>query len=231
MESDICAKCEGHKTVRQEFSRRFQSLAVMGVDPRDLGPMHVVIVDNADSFTWNLWQQVRSLGARCTVISAAGTRVKDVAMLKPDRIIISPGPHRPEDASASLRVIRSFAPTVPLLGVCLGHQCLGVAFGDMGAVQKAREPVHGKTSLVRHTGASIFAGVPNPLRVGRYHSLLLTSVPKDFELLAWAGNVRRPEIMAIRHRQFPVFGVQFHPESFLTQSGDRLMKNFLTGSW
>lgn len=193
--------------------------------------MKVVLIDNADSFTWNLAQQIESLGARCTVLSAAETSVADVRKHKPDRIVLSPGPHRPEDAHASLAVIRALAASVPLLGVCLGHQCLGVAYGGCRVVHAA--PVmHGKTSMVRHTGDSIFTGLPSPLRVGRYHSLILSAVPKDFDLLAWTGAKEDPEtIMSIRHQTLPVFGVQFHPESFLTQSGGRLMKNFLFGTW
>ena len=126
----------------------------------------------------------------------------------------------------------AFAPSVPLLGVCLGHQCLGVVFDGKRPIVHAPGLMHGKTSLVRHTGESIFAGLPCPLRVGRYHSLVLSKVPRDFELLAWMGAEHDPDvIMAIRHATLPVFGVQFHPESFLTQSGDRLLKNFLRGTW
>ncbi len=194
--------------------------------------MKVVLIDNRDSFTWNLHQQIESLGAECTVVPAAEATTAHVRGLKADRIVLSPGPHRPEDATASLEIIRSFSASVPLLGVCLGHQCLGVVFGKRGSVTHAPDIMHGKTSLVRHTGESIFTGVPNPLRVGRYHSLALSRVPAHFELLAWTGAQQNPEvIMAIRHESLPVFGVQFHPESFLTQSGDRLMKNFLRGTW
>jgi anthranilate synthase/aminodeoxychorismate synthase-like glutamine amidotransferase len=194
--------------------------------------MKVVLIDNRDSFTWNLYQQIAALGAACTVLPAQDLTMKNVRDARPDRIVISPGPHRPLDAKTSLDVIRTFHASVPLLGVCLGHQCLGIVFHGSRAVTHAPTVMHGKTSLVRHTGESLFTGVPNPLRVGRYHSLVLTKVPASFELLAWTGTQQRPEtIMAIRHETLPVFGVQFHPESFLTQSGDRLLKNFLRGTW
>lgn len=194
--------------------------------------MKVVLIDNADSFTWNLYQQISALGARCTVIPAKNVTCDGIRAHAPDRIVLSPGPHRPEDAHGSLAVLEGFHKSIPILGVCLGHQCLGIAFGSSRSVAHAPSPFHGKTSMIRHTGTSIFSGLPSPLRVGRYHSLMLTSVPRDFELLAWIGAAKKPEvIMAVRHQSLPVFGVQFHPESFLTQSGDRFMKNFLTGSW
>lgn len=194
--------------------------------------MNVALIDNADSFTWNLYQQIRSLGADCRVYSASELTAKKIKNLKADRIVISAGPHHPKDAHASLAVLKLHSARIPILGVCLGHQCLGIASGSRRSIAHAPIIFHGKTSLIRHTGDSIFAGLPSPLRVGRYHSLVLSSLPKNFELLAWSGSKKTPEvIMAIRHECLPVFGVQFHPESFLTQSGDRLMKNFLQGSW
>lgn len=194
--------------------------------------MNVVLIDNRDSFTWNLWQQITSLGASCRVVPAELATPRAVKAIKPDRIIISPGPHHPSDAVNSLSVLRAFAESVPMLGVCLGHQCLGVAFSSQNIIDSAPVVMHGKTSLIRHTGASIFQGVPNPLRVGRYHSLVIKDIPPRFELLAWTGAKTKPDvIMGIAHESLPVFGVQFHPESFLTQSGNQIMKNFLRGGW
>jgi anthranilate synthase/aminodeoxychorismate synthase-like glutamine amidotransferase len=185
----------------------------------------VVLIDNYDSFTYNLAQYLGELGADVRVHRNDAVTVDEVAAERPSHIVISPGPGRPEDAGISLDVIRRFASTVPVLGVCLGHQAMGLAFG--GRVVRAPAPVHGKTSLVEHDGRGVFRGVSQPLPAARYHSLVVAEDgwPADLEV---AGRVLgEPVVMALRHRTFPMHGVQFHPESVLTTDGHVLLRNFL----
>ncbi|HQZ41104.1 MAG TPA: aminodeoxychorismate/anthranilate synthase component II [Vicinamibacterales bacterium] len=184
----------------------------------------VLVIDNYDSFTYNLVQYLGELGAEISVRRNDEITVADVRALAPDRIVISPGPGRPEDAGVSLEVIRSIGPTRPVLGVCLGHQAIGMAFG--GRVVRAPAPIHGKTSVIEHDARGVFTGLPQAFEVGRYHSLVVADeVPDELEVTARtrADGI----IMGLRHRTLPVHGVQFHPESVLTPEGRRLLRNFL----
>ena len=151
--------------------------------------------------------------------------------MKPDRIVLSPGPGGPEEAGVSLDILRELAGSVPILGVCLGHQCMAYVFGGKSYVGHAAQVMHGKTSKIRHTGKGIFQRIPSPFLAARYHSLIVKKLPKNFELLAWTGSGKKADIMAMKHTTLPLFGVQFHPESFLTDHGALLMKNFLRGPW
>ena len=183
----------------------------------------ILLLDNYDSFTFNLAQYLGELGAPPLVRRNDEITLDEVRELRPDRIVISPGPGRPEDAGITVALIRELGPTVPLLGVCLGHQGIGLAFG--GSVIRAPVPMHGKISSVEHDGAGIFKGVATPLAAGRYHSLVIADpVPDELEACAHAED---GTIMGVRHRRFPVHGVQFHPESVLTGSGHQLLRNFL----
>lgn len=184
----------------------------------------ILLIDNFDSFTFNLVQALGAQGARLKVVRNDAITVADIEALKPDRIVISPGPGTPDDAGVSLEVIRAFGGRVPLLGVCLGHQCLGQVFG--AKVVRAPVPVHGKTAEVRHAGQGVFRGLPDPFTAARYHSLVVDreSLPDGLEVTAWHEGL----IMGMRHRELPSLeGVQFHPESFLTTHGPRLLANFL----
>ena len=183
----------------------------------------ILLIDNYDSFTYNLYQLIGSLGFDVVVRKHDEITVKEIALLNPEKIVISPGPKRPEDAGISMDVIKSFYKTVPILGVCLGHQCIGQVFGV--SVVHAKQVLHGKTSKVAHDGKGIFEGVKNPFSVARYHSLAIEEVPLEFDLRAWAED---KEIMAIQHKEYPLHGIQFHPESFMTEDGAKLMQNFLT---
>ena len=185
---------------------------------------HVLLIDNYDSFTYNLYQYLRELGARVTVLRNDAITVDEARTMAPDFIMISPGPGVPRDAGISIELIRALGPTIPILGVCLGHQAIAEAFG--GTVSRAPELMHGKASLVHHDGAGVLAGLPNPFSAIRYHSLcaIAESLPEQLEITARSDS---GVIMAIRHRQFPVEGVQFHPESILTPEGPRLVENFL----
>jgi anthranilate synthase/aminodeoxychorismate synthase-like glutamine amidotransferase len=185
---------------------------------------HVLIVDNYDSFTYNLVQAFRSVGAKVTVIYSDEIAIAQAEALEPTHLVISPGPGRPEDAGASVEMIRHFAGDVPVLGVCLGHQAIGVAFG--GEVGAAMSLMHGKASKVYHDRRSIYAGLPNPLTCGRYHSLAVEEIDLPDELMI-SSYTSDGEIMGIRHKSLAVEGVQFHPESVLTPQGDRLIANFL----
>jgi anthranilate synthase component 2 len=188
----------------------------------------ILVLDNYDSFTYNLVQYLGELGAEPVVRRNDEITTDDVAALAPDAIVISPGPGHPRDAGISLDLIRRFAQRQPLLGVCLGHQAIGEAFG--GRIVPADRLMHGKTSPVAHTGAGVLADLPDPFDAMRYHSLVIepASLPRDLEVTAWsADRPRGAEIMGVRHRQAPVFGVQFHPESVGTAVGKRILKNFL----
>jgi anthranilate synthase component 2 len=187
--------------------------------------MRVLLVDNYDSFTYNLVHLLEELGAYVDVRRNDAVSAEDAAALAPDRLVVSPGPGRPSGAGCSLELIRRLGPRVPTLGVCLGHQAIVEAFG--GAVGPARALLHGKTSTVRHDGCGIFDGLPPTLTVGRYHSLAAVEVPDELEVTARTDD---REVMAVRHRTHPVEGVQFHPESVLTPDGRAMLWNFLRTS-
>jgi anthranilate synthase/aminodeoxychorismate synthase-like glutamine amidotransferase len=183
----------------------------------------IVVIDNYDSFTYNLVQYLGELGAEIKVYRNDAVTLEGIRALNPTHIVISPGPGTPEDGGISLDVIRTFHATTPILGVCLGHQCIAAAFG--GHVGRAGRLMHGKTSPVRHTQTDILAGIPTPFEAMRYHSLIVHDpVPDCLEVLATTDE---GEIMALRHRDAPTFGVQFHPESILTDHGPVLLENFL----
>ena len=184
----------------------------------------LLMIDNYDSFTYNLVQYFGELGQEVQVYRNDAITIAEVARLKPDYLVISPGPCAPAQAGISLAAIREFAGKIPLLGVCLGHQCIGAAFG--GEIVHAKQLMHGKTSPVIHEGKGVFAGLPNPLTVTRYHSLAIRreTLPACLEVTAWTED---GEIMGVRHRELNVEGVQFHPESILTEHGHALLKNFL----
>jgi anthranilate synthase component 2 len=185
----------------------------------------ILVLDNYDSFTYNLVQYLGELGADVQVRRNNRVTVGEIEAMAPARILISPGPGRPEDAGITPDVIRAFGSTTPLLGVCLGHQAIGVVYG--GTVGRAAAPMHGKTSTVVHDGRGLFAGIHEPFLAGRYHSLVITQdgVPPDLEVSARTQD--DGTIMAVRHRTHPVHGVQFHPESVLTEEGRRILRNFL----
>ena len=187
------------------------------------------MIDNYDSFTWNLVQYLQTLGAEVRVVRNDELSVAQIDALRPERIVISPGPCTPNEAGVSVEVIRQLGARVPVLGVCLGHQSLGQAYG--GDVVRAKTIMHGKTSRIRHAGAGVFAGLPDGYEATRYHSLVVSreTLPDCLEITAWTDNADGSfdEIMGLRHRQHPVEGVQFHPESILTEHGHALLKNFL----
>ena len=186
----------------------------------------LLLIDNYDSFTWNLAQYLGELGADVRVVRNDALAVEGIAALAPDRLVISPGPGTPDEAGVSLAAIAAFAGRIPILGVCLGHQAIGQAFG--GRVVRAPRVMHGKVSSVRHDGTGLFAGVPSPIVATRYHSLVIdpASMP---DCLRVTATVDEPggEVMAVAHRALPVHGVQFHPESILTDAGRSLLANFL----
>ena len=188
----------------------------------------VFVLDNYDSFTYNLVQYLGELGAKVEVRRNDQVTVAEIEAMRPERIVISPGPCTPQEAGISIELIRHFAGKVPLLGVCLGHQAIGAAFG--GQVVRAKHLMHGKTSQVEHDGKTIFRGLKSPMTATRYHSLIVAEegLPDVLEVSAQASDQNGSKvIMGLRHRQFPVEGVQFHPESVLTDQGKQLMKNFL----
>ena len=186
----------------------------------------ILVIDNYDSFTYNLVQYLGELGATLDVRRNDAITLDEVAALAPDAIVVSPGPCTPADAGVSVPLIRRFGPTIPILGVCLGHQAIGEAYG--GVVQRAQRVMHGKTSAVVHDGTSVFAGLPSPLTVMRYHSLVVERASLPAELVVTAHTEGDPsEIQAMRHAVHPVHGVQFHPESILTDSGRTMLQNFL----
>jgi anthranilate synthase component 2 len=184
----------------------------------------ILMIDNYDSFTYNLVQYFGELGADMRVVLNDEMSLAGIESLKPEKIVISPGPCSPNEAGVSLQVIQAFAGRVPILGVCLGHQAIGQAFG--GKVVHAKELMHGKTSPVTHVGAGVFTGLPTPFTATRYHSLAVerSSLPADLEVTAWTED---GEIMGLKHRKFNVEGVQFHPESVLTEHGHKMLENFL----
>ena len=184
----------------------------------------LLLIDNYDSFTYNLFQYLSELGEEVMVVRNDKMSLDEMEKLSPQRIVISPGPGTPEQAGISNEVIRHFGPRLPILGVCLGHQCIGYCYG--GRVDRAGEIKHGKSSLIYHDGKALFSGLPNPFPAIRYHSLAVMrdSLPDCLEISAWTENGL---IMGLRHRQFPVDGVQFHPESIMTEVGKDLLKNFL----
>jgi anthranilate synthase component 2 len=187
----------------------------------------LLLIDNYDSFTYNLVQLFGELGAEIRVYRNNKITVDEIRKLEPDRIVISPGPGKPEDGGISNEVIRNLGPSTPLLGVCLGHQCLGHVFG--GTVTHAPRLMHGKTSRVYHNGIGIFKDVPSPFQATRYHSLIVEKpVP---ELLEVTASTKEEEIMALRYKKYPIVGLQFHPESILTEFGKRILANFLEGNF
>ena len=188
----------------------------------------IFVLDNYDSFTYNLVQYIGELGLEVTVRRNDQITISGIEELRPDRIVISPGPCTPQDAGISIELIRHFAGRVPLLGVCLGHQAIGAAFG--GKVVRAANLMHGKTSSVEHDGKSIFRGIPSPMTATRYHSLIVREkdLPKELEISATCTERDGQRvIMGLRHRKFPVEGVQFHPESVLTEHGRQIVRNFM----
>ena len=189
----------------------------------------LLMIDNYDSFTFNLVQYLQVLGAEVEVVRNDAMTVDEIEKLAPQRIVISPGPCTPNEAGVSLEVIERLGPTTPILGVCLGHQSIGQAYG--GKVVRAGRIMHGKTSPIRHQGQGVFAGLPDGYEATRYHSLVVerASLPDELEITAWTENADGSfeEIMGLRHREHPVEGVQFHPESILTGHGHALLKNFL----
>ncbi len=185
----------------------------------------LILIDNYDSFTYNLFQYLSELGAPVEVVRNNKITVEEIESMAPDHIIISPGPSTPLRAGISNEVIRHFAGRIPVLGVCLGHQCIGHSYG--ATVSSAAQIMHGKSSLIHHTNRGVFAGMPNPFSAIRYHSLAIQrqGLPDCLEVTAWTDD---HEIMGVRHRQLRVEGVQFHPESFMTEHGRDLLRNFLS---
>jgi anthranilate synthase/aminodeoxychorismate synthase-like glutamine amidotransferase len=185
----------------------------------------ILVIDNYDSFTYNLVQYLGELGTKPFVRRNDEITLDEIASLKPERIVISPGPGRPEQAGITIDVIKKFGPTTPLLGVCLGHQAIGMAYG--GEVVRANVPMHGKTSSIRHDGQGVFTNIASPLSVARYHSLVVNrdGWPADLDVTAEVDN--DGTVMGLRHKTFPIHGVQFHPESIMTREGQHLLRNFL----
>jgi anthranilate synthase/aminodeoxychorismate synthase-like glutamine amidotransferase len=184
----------------------------------------ILLIDNYDSFTYNLVQALGSLGAEVETLRNDAVTPEEIEARSPERIVISPGPCTPRESGISNRVVRRFAGRVPILGVCLGHQCIAHAFGAQ--VVRAKRPMHGKTSEIRHDGEGVFAGLPNPFSAMRYHSLVVDerSLPAEFAVSARTAD---GEVMGFRHREWPLEGVQFHPESYRTEAGAALLRNFL----
>ena len=185
----------------------------------------ILVIDNYDSFTYNLVQYLGELGTKPVVRRNNEVTLDEIAAMAPSQIVISPGPGRPEQAGVTLDVIKRFGPTIPLLGVCLGHQAIGMAFG--GSVVRAVAPMHGKTSSISHDGRGVFAGIASPFTVARYHSLVVQrdGMPADLEISAQTED--DGTVMALRHKSYPIHGVQFHPESIMTREGSHLLRNFL----
>ena len=190
-------------------------------------PIMILVIDNYDSFTYNLVQYLGELGADVQVVRNDAVSLDSIAASQPERIVISPGPGRPESAGITMDAIRRFGSTIPILGVCLGHQAIGAVFG--GAVVRAATPMHGKTSTIEHDGRGVFAGIDGPFLASRYHSLVVADEGLPGELEVSARTREDNTIMGLRHREWPIHGVQFHPESILTGEGRRLLRNFLGG--
>ncbi|HBR15227.1 MAG TPA: anthranilate/aminodeoxychorismate synthase component II [Candidatus Omnitrophica bacterium] len=184
----------------------------------------ILMIDNYDSFTYNLVQYFGELGADLKVYRNDALTLQEIHRMRPEKIVISPGPGGPKDAGISVDVIREFAGKTPILGVCLGHQSIGYAYG--GKIIRAKKLMHGKTSMIRHNGKELFKGIENPFEATRYHSLVIErkTLPSCLEVTAWTSD---QEIMGVRHKEQPVWGVQFHPESILTKAGKDILKNFL----
>ena len=184
----------------------------------------ILMIDNYDSFTYNLVQYLGALGQNVKVFRNDKITISKIRKLAPKKIVISPGPGRPEDAGISCKVIKEFAGKIPILGVCLGHQAIGFAYG--GKIVGAKKLMHGKTSMIYHNQKTIFKGIPNPFEATRYHSLVVErkTLPSALEITAWT---KETEIMGLKHKQFPLWGVQFHPESILTKAGKDILANFL----
>jgi anthranilate synthase component II len=206
--SHTCAPCYALDDVAAQGMRRF----------------NLLMIDNYDSFTFNVVQYLAELGARVTVYRNDEITLEQIEALAPERIVISPGPCSPKEAGISVAAILRFAPHIPTLGVCLGHQSIGAAYG--ARVVRAQQLMHGKTSEIEHLGVGVFQDLPHPLTVNRYHSLAIErcSLPDTLEVTAWSAD---GEIMGVRHKHFPLQGVQFHPESVLSQAGHALLDNFL----
>jgi len=189
----------------------------------------LLVIDNYDSFTYNLVQYLAELGAEVQVRRNDAVTVEQIRAMAPSHLLISPGPCTPNEAGVSLAVVSELGGEIPLLGVCLGHQAIGQAFG--GSVVRARQVMHGKTSPMHHRGQGVFAGLPQPFEATRYHSLIVAEadLPAELEITAWTEHAdgSRDEIMGLKHRALPIEGVQFHPESILTRDGKALLKNFL----
>jgi len=184
----------------------------------------ILMIDNYDSFTYNLVQYLGALGQNVKVFRNDKITISKIRKLAPKKIVISPGPGRPENAGVSCKVIKEFAGKIPILGVCLGHQAIGFAYG--GKIVGAKKLMHGKTSMIYHNQKTIFRGIPNPFEATRYHSLIVErkTLPSALEITAWT---KETEIMGLKHKQFPLWGVQFHPESILTKAGKDILANFL----
>jgi anthranilate synthase/aminodeoxychorismate synthase-like glutamine amidotransferase len=188
----------------------------------------IVVIDNYDSFTYNLVQYLGELGAEVRVMRNDAVTVEDVRAAGPDRIVISPGPGRPEDAGITMAAIEQLGRMTPILGVCLGHQAIGAVFG--GTVVRAAAPMHGKTSTIEHDALGVFRGIEGPFVASRYHSLVVADEHLPADLIVSARTREDRTIMGLRHRRWPVHGVQFHPESILTGEGKRILRNFIQGS-
>jgi anthranilate synthase/aminodeoxychorismate synthase-like glutamine amidotransferase len=185
----------------------------------------ILVIDNYDSFTYNLVQYLGELGAKLKVFRNDKITISDIKKTKPEKIVISPGPGRPGDAGISMQLIKELGNSIPILGVCLGHQCIGQAFG--GKIVRAKRLMHGKTSLIYHSASKIFKDIKNPFEATRYHSLIVDrkTVPDCLKITAWT---KQKEIMGLEHKHLPIYGVQFHPESILTADGKKILSNFLT---
>lgn len=186
----------------------------------------LLLIDNYDSFTYNLYQYFCELGQEVVVVRNNKTTIQEIEKMSPERIVISPGPSTPLEAGISNDVIKHFGDKIPILGVCLGHQCIGYSYG--GYIWQAKQIMHGKSSLIHHANQGVFAGLPEPFSAIRYHSLVVKreGLPECLDITAWTDD---GTIMGLRHREHPVEGVQFHPESFMTQCGKEILKNFLAG--
>jgi len=185
----------------------------------------ILMIDNYDSFTYNLVQYFGELKAKVEVYRNDALTIAQIRKLKPEKIVISPGPGRPEDAGVSIKILQELGPTIPVLGVCLGHQGIGYAYG--GKVINAKRLMHGKTSMIKHDGKGVFKGLPDPFEATRYHSLVIDPKHVPDCLMVTAKTTDDGEIMGVQHKTYPIYGVQFHPESILTKQGMNILKNFL----